>query len=110
MIQTAYRPDKFSVAFDHLQGARLWRWLHHPRQVEVMQTAAYLGRPPVEALSPHLSRDFAHVMGSVTARRMVGHMVCQVMECAGFHVLRANVRIKTPGNLFRFGTSYRPSS
>lgn len=104
---TSYRPDKFASAYQTFEGERLWRWLNHPRQVEAMETASYLRRPAIEALSPRLHATFGTLVGSLAVRQMVGHMVRQVMENRGHMVDRANVRIATPGNIFHYGTAYR---
>lgn len=104
---TTYRTDKFAAAYRTYDGARLWRWLNHPRQIEVMETASYLRRPAVEALSPRLQAEFGTLTGALVVRQMVGHMVRQVMEARGHSVDRSNVRIATPGNVFHRGTAFQ---
>ena len=103
----AYRPDRFTGAYTQLDGPALWRWLNHPRQIEVMETASYLRRPAVEALSPHLARAFPDHINVQIFRQMVGHMARQVLEHRGLTMDRAKVRIRIPGNLFHCGTSFR---
>lgn len=103
----AYRPDRFAATYRQYDGERLWRWLNQPRQIEIMETASYLRRPAVEALSPHLQQAFGTLIGALVVRQMVGHMVRQIMESRGHAVDRANVRIATPGNMFHRGTAFR---
>ena len=101
-----YRPDKFATAFEHLDGAALWEWLHQDHVVLMMETASYLKRPAVEAISPVLEPAFPKVLTSVKLRQMIGHMVRQILESRGYHLDRSNVRIKHKGNLFHFGSAY----
>lgn len=101
-----YRPDKFASTYDHLNGAQLWDWLHQDHIVLMMETASYLHRPATETLSPLLTQAFPKVVTSVKLRQMVGHMVRQVLETRGYHLDRANVRIKHNSNLFHFGSAY----
>ena len=104
-----YRPDKFAAAFQHLDGAQLWTWLHHDDVILRMETACYLRRPAVEAISQQLHAAFPQVLASIKMRQMIGHMVRQILESRGYHLDRSNVRIKQRSNLFHFGSAYSKS-
>lgn len=101
-----YRPDKFANTFDHLDGQSLWVWLHQDHIILIMETACFLRRPAIEALSPLLKKQCPKVVKSVKLRQMIGHMVRQILEYRGYHLDRSNVRIKQKGNLFHFGSAY----
>lgn len=101
-----YRPDKFAKTYEHFNGADLWDWLQQDHIILMMETASYLRRPAIEAISPHLKDTFPKVLRSVSLRQMVGHMVRQILEHRGYHLHRANVRIKHANNLFNFGSAY----
>lgn len=105
-----YRPDKFATAFNEMNGAAFWAWLHQDHIILMMETACYLRRPAIEAISPTLKVAFPQVRGSVKLRQMVGHMVRQILEERGYHLDRANVRIKHGGNLFNFGSAYKKAA
>lgn len=103
---SAYRPDRFRTTYDCLHGDQIWHWLHQPAQLRTMDVACLLRRPAVEALSPDLAEEFGPLMLSLPVRRMIGHMIRQIMDQRGRHVFRANVRIHDPANLFGWGTCY----
>lgn len=101
-----YRPDKFANTFNHLDGPALWNWLHQDHIILMMETASYLRRPAIEAISPHIEQAFPKVLTSIKLRQMIGHMVRQILQSRGYHLDRSNVRIKQGGNLFHFGSAY----
>jgi hypothetical protein len=101
-----YRPDKFANTYTHHAGEKIWYWLNQDSAIAMMQTASYLRRPAIEALSPHLKRDFAAEISITAVRRMVGHMVRQILETQGYRLNRANVRITGKDNVFAFGSAY----
>ena len=107
MAYQIYQPTDFTDAYRAYDGARLWRWLNHPRQIEVMDTATYLQRPAVEALSPHLQLAHGTLVGSRHCRRMIDDMVSQIMRSRGCEVAETRVRIVTPDNLFGWGATFR---
>lgn len=104
---TPYRRDKFGDTYTHLGGERLWDWLHRSDVFMIMETACYLRRPAIEALSPHLRESFQDSLKSLKFRQMTGHMVRQVMENRGFSLDRANVRIRSCENAFGWGAVYK---
>ena len=105
-----YRPDKFATTFETMKGADFWAWLHQDHIVLMMETACYLRRPSIEAISPTLQVAFPQMRRSVKLRQMIGHMVRQILEQLGYHLDRANVRIKHGGNLFTFGSAYKKAA
>lgn len=104
---TDYRPDKFAYTYFVNDGHQFWTWLHQDHVLLIMETASYLRRPAIEAISPLLEDAFPEFLKSVKVRQMIGHMVRQILEARGYHLDRANVRIKRSGNAFRYGSAYR---
>ncbi|WP_145991949.1 hypothetical protein [Neptunicoccus cionae] len=105
MMQT-YRPDKFKTTYDTMQGEALWKFLNEASTIAIMETASYLRRPAIEPLSPFLQHRFPKVRRSAQMRRMIGHMVRQILEERGFGLYRSNLRINNPSNIFAFGSAY----
>lgn len=101
-----YRPDHFAKTYKTQDGPSIWRWLHEPDVLQVMEVASYLRRPAVEALSPYLVAQFGAHMRSHTIKQMVGHMVRQVLEQRGYRLDRSNIRIRRPDNIFFSGSAY----
>lgn len=101
-----YRADSFSDIARTPAARALWVWLQDAEPRLVMHTACTLRRPPVEALSPHLADRFPELGSGWKSRQMIGHMVRQVLEADGYHLDRANVRVRARGNLFRRGSTY----
>jgi hypothetical protein len=102
----AYRPDKFARTYAVHNGAAIWKWLHQSQTILIMETACYLRRPAVEALSPALEKHFPKVLTSTKLRQMIGHMVRQILQARGHHLDRANVRIRQKKCSFHFGSAY----
>ena len=72
----------------------------------MMETASVLRRPPIEAISPLLKHDHPVVLTSIKLRQMIGNMVRQILKARGYHLDRANVRIKQSRCVFSFGSVY----
>lgn len=101
-----YRTDKFEALYHSQNGQQLWEFLCEHDSILRMESATYLGRPAVEALSPSLMRRFGGEIAQRRIKQMIGHMVRQVMEARGFHLERNNVRIRRHGNIFFCGSRY----
>lgn len=106
-----YEPRNFSNLADTPFGRGLWRFLNERENVVRMETATYLGRPALEAMSPELEREFgAEHFADKQKKRMAGHMTKQVLARSGLRLDRTGVRINTPGNLFSTAARYRPAA
>ena len=106
-----YRPDRFSKTFKQEGGQALWDFLHEPTTLLQMETAAYLGRPSIEALSPQLLKRFGGTVKRDRIKQMIGHMVRQVMEARGYHLQQGNMKITRIGNIFSRGSRFvRPEA
>ncbi len=101
-----YRTDKFEALYHNRNGQQLWDFLHEHDSLLRMESATYLGRPAVEALSPSLMRRFGGEVTQKRIKQMIGHMVRQIMESRGFQLERSNVRIRRHGNIFFCGSRY----
>lgn len=104
-----YRPDTFEKLYHQYGGPALWDFLQTDDCRLRMEVATYLGRPAVEPLSPVLMQRFGGQVALPPIRRMVGHMVRQIMESRGFRLDRSGVVIRRAGNIFYSGSRYRPS-
>ena len=103
-----YNPKNFSDLYDTERGREIWHFMRRPDNVVRMETASFLRRPAVEALSPGLLEEFGPEMGEDRFKQMIGHMARQVMEAIGYGIEqpRRSVRI-TRDNLFSSGARYR---
>ena len=101
-----YRPDKFVKLYHTDAGRRLWDFLREHDNIIRMETATYLGRPAVETLSPHLLARFGGEIAQNQVKRMIGHMVRQIMEARGYHLERSGVLIRRRGNMFYCASRY----
>ncbi len=84
----------------------MWDFLHEPDTLLRMETAAYLGRPSIEPLSPFLLARFGNSVKHGRIRQMIGHMVRQVMEARGDHLQQGNMKITRIGNIFSRGSRF----
>lgn len=103
---SAYLPEKFGKYFNENGGAAIWEWLNQPDSVLRMETATYLKRPAAEALSPALLARFGAPVQVDHTKRMIGHMIKQVMENRGHPWERNGVSIRTKGNIFSTAARY----
>ena len=71
-----------------------------------MEIATYLDRPAIEALSPTLLQRFGGQVAQNQVKRMIGHMVRQIMEARGYRLDRSGVPITRRGNIFFSGSRY----
>ena len=101
-----YRTDKFEALYHGQNGQQLWDFLREHDSLLRMESATYLGRPAVEALSRDFKRSFPSLAAQHRGRQMMGHMVRQVMEADGYRLMRSNVKIKTPDSIFRRGSVF----
>jgi hypothetical protein len=101
-----YDPQNFRDLFELPIGPALWRFLLQADNVARLETATLLGRAAVEPLSARLLEEFGPEIAHDRVKRMIGHMVRQIMEALGYAVDRGGLRI-TRLNLFSSGTRYR---
>ena len=101
-----YRPDRFLNTFKQEGGQALWDFLHEPNTILRMETAAYLGRPSIEPLSPSLLARFGGEVKRDRIKQMIGHMVRQVMEARGYQLQQGNMKITRIGNIFSRGSRF----
>jgi hypothetical protein len=100
-----YKPWRFTDLSDTKLGKSLWLFLNERDNVLRMETASELGRPAVEALATRLVENFRDEVDDNRVKRMIGHMVRQVMD-KDFEIDGPNARVRT-GNLFKRGTRYK---
>lgn len=109
-MQPNYEPQQFSEMFKTDLGQALWRFLNEPESMLRMETATYLSRPALEALSPSMQARFGDAVFEDRMKRMAGHMVRQIMEANGYRLDRTGVRITTEGNGFSTAARYKSES
>ena len=102
-----YRPDNFEQLYREQGGKALWDYLREHDTLLRLETASYLGRPAVEAISPGLRERFGGAIAQHRIKRMIGHMVRQIMEARGYTLDRSGVTIRRHGNVFYSGSRYR---
>ncbi len=66
---------------------------------------AELGRAAVEAVASRLVQQHGDAVRDHRVKRMIGHMVKQILHDLGYGPLTANVRVRV-GGLFKRGTRY----
>ena len=86
-------------------GRGLWEFLNEKDNVIRMETATYLSRPAVEALSPSLLARFGDEVRQDRVKQMIGRMVRQILEPRGYRIDQQSVRISRE-NVFTSGTRY----
>lgn len=101
-----YLPEKFGRYFNESGGAAIWEWLNAPESIIRMETATYLKKPAAEALSPSLFAHFGPAIQADHTKRMIGHMIKQIMEYRGHPWEKNGVPIRTAGNIFSTAARY----
>ena len=104
---TEYKPATFYArAFATPSGRATWELLSGDQIIHKMVEAVANKRPSVEAVAIDLLVHMETNLSNDTYKKMVGHMVKQIMGEHGFEVSKKNVR--TPNNpLFKTGAYYR---
>jgi len=86
-------------------GQEIWKLLNEHDNLIRMETATFLSRPAVEALSPVLLSRIGEEVRQDRMKQMVGRMVRQILERCGYQIDQQSVRIPKP-NVFTSGTRY----
>lgn len=102
----SYDPWRFSDLASTELGEGLWVFLNERDNVIRMETASDLRRPAVAAVAGRLLATFGDGVRVPRVKRMIGHMVRQVMERHGYVMDSQNVRVLV-GGLFSRGSRYR---
>lgn len=102
-----YNAGRFGGTYRVNNGAQIWAFLNESDSIARMEAATYLSRPAVEALSPGLLGKFGEGVTERRTKQMIGHMVRQILERAGYSVDRQDVPITRPGNIFSYATRYK---
>lgn len=101
-----YQPEKFAKWFHENDGQAIWTALNRDDNVCRMEAATYLRRPAAEPLSPGLLKEFGEAISEKHTKRMIGHMIRQIMERRGHAFERSNVTIRTTDNIFSTAARY----
>jgi len=104
-----YNAGRFSDIAPTDLGRGIWVFLNHHDNLIRMETATELGRAAVEAVASGLLESFGDVLHEHRVKRMIGHMVKQILKGRGFVPETPNVRVRV-GGLFKRGTRYERSS
>jgi hypothetical protein len=105
-IDAAFNAGTFRELASSPLGQSLWFFLNESDNLVRMETATYLERPAVEALSPGLLTRFGDEVRRDRTKQMIGRMVRQILERHGYRIDRQNVRISGEQNVFASGTRY----
>ena len=100
-----YKPDRFSDLAPTQLGQEIWGLLTEHDNLIRMETATELGRAAVEAVASRLVQQYGDAVRDHRVKRMIGHMVKQILHDLGYGPLTANVRVRV-GGLFKRGTRY----
>jgi len=91
-----YKTDKDALA--------IWSFLNEPSTIIRMDTATFLGRPALEALTQLLLNNFSQCFDSEQQednkviseyKRLTGHMVRKVLENHGLEHYKSGVKVRT---------------
>jgi len=100
----------YESTFARSSGPTIWNFLNDERTIGKMEAASFYKRPGVEPLALDLlalnfpEERSAEILND-TCKRMIGHMVRQVMEAQGYRPVGEDVPM--PDNaLFKTGTCY----
>lgn len=100
-----YDAQQFSRVFKTPLGRSLWAMLTRPDIVIRCETAAMLGRSPVEVLSPLLIWTYGADALDMQVKQMIGHMLRQIMDALGYAATATERRIPGAG-VFATGARY----
>lgn len=101
-----YDPQHFLSAFENPTGRAILEFLTQPNNIIRMETATYLSKPAIEPMSPFLEERFAAAVEVDRIKRMMGHMVRQIMEYRGYPIDERDVPITSKGNIFSTAARY----
>lgn len=101
-----YVPGHFISTYNSQDGAVIFDFLKERDNIVRMKTATYLSRPAAEPLSPYLVEKFGPVIATDQVKKMIGHMIRQIMEHCGYQFDRSGVPIKREGNIFSSAARY----
>lgn len=101
-----YNAQQFVQLYKTPLGQSLWAVLRHPETLIRCETAAALGRSPVEILSPILVWEYGADALDMQFKQMVGHMLKQIMAALGYVPAPQERRIPG-GSLFATGARYQ---
>ena len=102
-----YVPGHFAATYKSNNGPEIWAFLNLHDNVIRMETASYLARPAAEPLSPLLTEKFGSAVATDAVKKMVGHMIRQIMESKNHRFDRSGVRITREDNIFSTAARYR---
>jgi hypothetical protein len=100
-----YDRGRFTDIADTPLGQELWIFLNERDNVLRMVTASELGQPAVAALAQRLLDSFGASVRAHRYKRMIGHMVRQIMEQEDFVLDAQNVRVRV-SDLFSRASRY----
>lgn len=106
---TKYVPGSFLNVYETNEGEKIWAFLNTPENIVRMETATYLVRPAGEALAPALLKEFGDAVAHDDVKRMIGHMIRQIMEVQGYALDKTGVNITRDPCLFKRATRYKLS-
>ena len=99
-----YDAGTFRSLADTDLGRDLWQFLNEDLTVARLETATDLAKPAVFGIEEQLLHRFDNVVADDRVKRMIGHMVRQIMESKGYRIERRDVTIGSA--LFSKGTRY----
>ena len=101
-----YVPGHFAGPYNSNNGAAIWNFLNEHDNIIRMETATYLSRPAAEPMSPFLLKKFGPDIAADQVKKMIGHMIRQIMEAHDYAFDRSGVRITREGNMFTSAARY----
>ena len=101
-----YVPGHFISTYNSQNGSLIFDFLTENDNIVRMITATYLSRPAAEPLSPYLVQKFGPDISADPIKKMIGHMIRQIMEQCGYQFDRSGVPIKREGNIFSSAARY----
>lgn len=106
-----YNPGPWMEAFQAPFGQFVWALLNSTDYVARMEVTTDLQRPAVEGIAYQLLDDscaagFSDELRDDWNKKMIGHMVRQIMKARGYEHQKSSVEI-TRAPVFSFGSRYR---
>lgn len=100
-----YIPGPFASLSKTPLGLDLWAAVRAPEYVAALETATRLGHPAVKGVEDLLLRDFGDKVFDHRVKQMIGHMVKQIMDAAGYEIDQQKVKMESIP--FYAGTRYK---
>lgn len=110
-----YQPGRYRNLFEaEALAQEIWAFLLTPRSLHTLEITARLRHPAVEGLDAEIEALFGQQLTALPQetflryKRMIGHMIRQIMEHQGYELDTQNIKTRSPNNqIFASGSRYK---